>query len=92
MLPNTSDRAMLSRLVDEFDQIAEESLGLGDPEFHEIEDRLYEAILDTPYRAVIKHGDIYMPDENGVPGEIILVDPAEPEDLDDSTVLNLDQN
>jgi hypothetical protein len=92
MLPNTSDRAMLSRLVDEFDQIAEESLGLGDPEFHEIEDRLYEAILDTPYRAVIKHGDIYLPDENGVPGEIILVDPAEPEDLDDSTVLNLDQN
>jgi hypothetical protein len=92
MLPNTSDRAMLSRLVDEFDQIAEESLGLGDPEFHEIEDRLYEAILDTPYRAVIKHGDIYLPDENGVPGEIILVDPAEPEDLDDSTVLNLDEN
>jgi hypothetical protein len=92
MMPKTPDRAMLSRLVDEYDQIAEESLGLGDPEFHEIEDRLYEAILDTPYRAVIKHGDIYLPDENGVPGEIILVDPAEPEDLDDSTVLNLDQN
>jgi hypothetical protein len=92
MMPKTPDRAMLSRLVDEYDEIAEESLGLGDPEFHEVEDRLYEAILDTPYRAVIKHGDIFMPDENGVPGEIILVDPAEPEDLDDSTVLNLDQN
>jgi hypothetical protein len=91
-MPKTPDRAMLSRLVDEYDQIAEESLGLGDPEFHEIEDRLYEAIIDTPYRAVIKHGDIYLPVENGIPGEIILVDPAEPEDLDDSTVLNLDQN
>jgi hypothetical protein len=91
-MPKMPDRAMLSRLVDEYDQIAEESLGLGDPEFHEIEDRLYEAIIDTPYRAVIKHGDIYLPDENGVPGEIILVDPAEPEDLDDSTVLNLDQD
>jgi hypothetical protein len=45
-----------------------------------------------PYRAVIKHGDIYLPDPNGLPGEIILVDPAEPEDLDDSTVLNLDQD
>jgi hypothetical protein len=92
MMPKTPDRAMLSRLVDEYDQIAEESLGMGDPEFHEIEDRLYEAILDTPYRAVIKRGDIYLPDENGIPGEIILVDPAEPEDLEDSTVLNLDQN
>ena len=91
-MPKMPDRAMLSRLVDEYDEIAEESLGLGDPEFHEVEDRLYEAILDTPYRAVIKHGDIYLPDENGVPGEIILVDPAEPEDLDDSTVLNLDEN
>ena len=50
---------MLSRLVDDYDQIAEESLGSGDPEFHEIEDRLYEAIVDSPYRAVIKHGDIY---------------------------------
>jgi hypothetical protein len=56
MMPKTPDRAMLSRLVDEYDQIAEESLGLGDPEFHEIEDRFYEAIVDTPYRAVIKHG------------------------------------
>jgi hypothetical protein len=34
-MPKTPDRAMLSRLVDEYDQIAEESLGLGDPEFHE---------------------------------------------------------
>jgi hypothetical protein len=91
-MPKMPDRAMLSRLVDEYDQIAEESLGLGDPEFHEIEDRLYEAIIDTPYRAVIKHGDIYMADENGLPGEVILVDPADAEDLEDSTVLNLDQD
>jgi hypothetical protein len=92
MMPATPNRAMLSRFVDDYDQIAEESLGSGDPEFHEIEDRLYEAIVDSPYRAVIKHGDIYLPDPNGLPGEIILVDPAEPEDLDDSTVLNLDQD
>ena len=31
-------RAMLSRLVDAYDRISEESLGIGDPEFHEIED------------------------------------------------------
>jgi hypothetical protein len=46
MMPATPNRAMLSRLVDDYDQIAEESLGSGDPEFHEIEDRLYEAIVD----------------------------------------------
>ena len=31
-MPKTPDRAMLSRLVDEYDQIAEESLGLGHPD------------------------------------------------------------
>ena len=82
---------MLSRLVDEYDQIAEESLGMGDPEFHEIEDQLFDAIVDSPYRAVIKNGDIYLPDPNGYPGELILVDPAEPEDVDDPGVLNLDE-
>ena len=46
----------------------------------------------SPYRAVIKNGDIYLPDPNGFPGEIILVDPAGPEDLDDPTVLNLDKD
>ena len=92
MMPKTPDRAMLSRLVDEYDQIAEESLGMGDPEFHEIEDQLFEAIVDSPYRAVIKNGDIYMPDSNGPPGEVILVDPAEAEDVDDPTVLNLDED
>ena len=85
------DRAMLSRLVDAYDEISEESLGLGDPEFHEIEDRLFDAIVDSPYRAVIKNGNIYLPDPNGSPGELILVDPAEPEDVDDPSVLNLDQ-
>ena len=87
----TADRAMLSRLVDAYDRISEESLGMGDPEFHEIEDQLYEAIVDSPYRVVIKNGDIYMADPNGLPGEIIVVDPAEPEDLVDPTVLNLDK-
>ncbi len=85
------DRAKLSRLVDDYDRIAEESLGIGDPEFHEIEDKLYNAIVDTPYHAVIKNGDIYLPDPNGLPGEVILVDPASQEDLDDHDVLNLDE-
>ena len=58
---------------------------MGDPEFHEIEDQLFDAIVDSGYRAVIKNGDIYLPDPNGTPGELILVDPAEPEDLDDPT-------
>ena len=85
------DRALLSRLVDAYDRIAEQCLGMGDPEFHEIEDQLFDAIVDTPYRAVIKNGDIYLADPNGFPGEIILVDPAGPEDLDDPTVMNLDK-
>jgi len=91
MMAKTPDRAMLSRLVDAYDQIEEESLGVGDPDFHEIEDQLYEAIVDSPYRAVIKNGNIYIPDPNGLPGEIILVEPAEPEDVGDPTVLNLDK-
>jgi len=82
-MAKTPDRAMLSRLVDACDRISEESLGMGDPEFHEIEDQLFDAIVDSPYRAVIKNGNIYIPDPNGLPGEIILVDPAEPEDVDD---------
>ena len=90
-MAKSADQAELSRLVDEYDQIAEESLGMGDPEFHEIEDQLFDAIVDSPYRAVIKNGDIYLADPNGFPGEIILVEPAEPEDLDDPRVLNLDK-
>ena len=85
------DRAMLSRLVDAYDQIAGESLGMGDPDFHEIEDQLFDAIDDSGYRAVIKNGSIYLLDPNGLPGENILVDPAEPEDLADPEVLNLDR-
>ena len=85
------DRAFLSRLVDDYDRIADESLGVGDPDVHEIEDKLYNAIVDTPYRAVIKNGDVYLADPNGLPGEIILVEPAEPEDLADPRVLNLDE-
>ena len=91
-MAKTPDRAKLSRLVDAYDRISEESLGLGDPEFHEIEDQLFDAIVDSPYRAVIKNGNIYIPDSNGSPGEIILVDPAEPEDVDDPRVLNLDKD
>ncbi len=90
-MAKTPDRAMLSSLVDAYDQIAEESLGMGDPDFHEIEGQLFEAIDDSGLRAVIKNGMIYMSDGNGLPGENILVDPAEPEDLADTTVLNLDQ-
>ena len=48
MMAKTPDRAMLSRLVDAYDRIAEESLGMGDPEFHEIEDQLFDAIVDIP--------------------------------------------
>ena len=84
------DRALLYRLVDAYDRIAEESLGMGDPDFHEIEDQLFDAIDDSGYRAVIKNGSIYLLDPNGLPGENVLVDPAEPEDLADPTVLNLD--
>ncbi len=87
-MPETPDRTMLSRLVDAYDRVSEESLSIGDPEFLEIESQLYEAIVESPYRAVTKNGDIYLPDPNGFPGEIILVDPAEPEDLDDPAVMN----
>jgi hypothetical protein len=79
-------------LVDAYDRISEESLGMGDPEFHEIEDQLFDAIVDSRYRAVIKNGDIYIPDPNGSPREIIIVDPAESEDVDDPRVLNLDED
>jgi hypothetical protein len=46
-LPKSTDRAMLDRLVDACDRISEESLGMGDPEFHEIEDQLFDAIVDS---------------------------------------------
>ena len=92
MMAKTADRAMLSRLVDAYDRISEESLDMGDPEFHEIEDQLFDAIVESRYRAVIKNGNIYLADPNGFLGEIILVKPAEPEDLDDPRVLNLDKD
>jgi hypothetical protein len=90
-MANTPDRALISGLVDAYDRIAEESLGMGDPEFHEVEAQLFEAVADAGLRAVIKGGSIYMLDPNGLPGEAILVDPAEPEDLADPDVLNLDK-
>ena len=91
-MPKTPDRSMLSILVDAYDRISEESLGMGDPKFYEAEDQLYEAIVKSPYRAVIKNGNIYLPDPNGSPGEAILIDPVEPEDVDDPEVLNLDES
>ena len=57
-MAKTADRAMLSRLVDAYDRISEESLGMGDPEFHEIEEQLSEAIVESPDRAVSKKGGI----------------------------------
>ena len=92
MMPKLPDRAMLPSLVDAYDRILEDSLGVGDPEFHEIEEQLYEAIVESPYRAVIKNGNIYIPDPNGLPGELIVVDPSEREDVEDTTVLNLDED
>lgn len=90
-MSRSPDRALLSRLVDAYDRIAEASLGMGDRQFHEIEGRLFDAIADSGYSAVIKGGTIYLPDPNGLPEEIILVDPAGPEDLADPTVLDLDR-
>ena len=49
-MPKPTDRAMLFRLVDAYDRISEESLGMGDPDFHEIEDQLFDAIVDSRYR------------------------------------------
>ena len=37
-MPKPTDRAKLSRLVEAYDRISEESLGVGDPDFHEIEE------------------------------------------------------
>ena len=91
-MAKTPDRAMLSRLVDAYDRFSEESPGMGDPEFHEIEDQLFDAIIDSPYRAVSKKGDVYLSDPNGLPGEIIVVEPAEPEDVGDPKALNLDKD
>ena len=88
-MAKTPDRTLLSRLVDAYDRIAEESLGMGDPEFHEIEDQLFDAIDGSGHRAMIKNGTIYLLDPNGLPGEAILVEPAEPEDLADPDVINL---
>lgn len=90
-MAKSPERALLSRLVDAYDPIAEESLGTGDPDFHEIEDQLIDAIDDSGYRAVIKNGNIDLTDPNSLPGETIPVDPAEPEDLADPDVLDLDK-
>jgi len=41
---------------------------------------------------VIKNGNSYLCDENGPPGELVFVDPADPLDVDDPEVLNLDES
>jgi hypothetical protein len=51
MMAKPPDHTMLSRLVDAYDRICQKSLGLGDPELHEVEDQLYEAMVDSPYRS-----------------------------------------
>ena len=90
-MARSPNRAQLSHLVDAYDRIAEVSLGMGDPKFHEIEGQLFDAIADTDHWAVIKNGMIYQTDPNGLPGELISVDPAGPEDLADPKVINLDR-
>jgi hypothetical protein len=90
-MSRSPNRAVLSHLVDDYDRIAEVSLGMGDPEFHEIEGQLFDAIADSGHRGAIKDGTIYLPDPKGPPGESILVDPAGPKDLADPTVLDLDR-
>ncbi len=49
-MAKTPDRAILSRLVHAYDRISEESLGVGNPDFHEIEEQLFDAIDDSRYR------------------------------------------
>ena len=68
------------------------SLATDDPEFHQIEEQLFDAIDASGYRALIKNGDIYLSDRNGLPWGIILVDLAGPEDVDDPRVLNLGED
>jgi hypothetical protein len=92
MMGKTPDRVILSLLVHAYDRTSEESLGMGVPDFHEIDEQLLDAIDDLGYRALIKNGDIYFADPNGLPGELILVDPAELEDLDDPRVLNFNED
>jgi hypothetical protein len=90
-MSRSPNRAVLSHLVDTYDRIAEVSLGMGDPKFHEIEEQLFDAIADSDLWAAIKNGMIYQTDPNGLSGELIFVDPAGPEDLADPTVINLDR-
>ena len=89
-MAHSPDRAKLSLLIDAYDRLAEESDGMGDLDFIEVVDQLFEAINDSSYRAVIKGGNIYLLDPNGYPWEIVLVDTAEPEDRADPRVLKLD--
>src|SRR4051794_24078480 len=92
-MDNAPDRATLARLLDVYDSFAEESdlPSVGDADFLMAGEERHNAIVDSGYRAVIKDGNIYLPDFHGLPGEAILVDPAEPEDLADPEVLNLDE-
>jgi hypothetical protein len=78
------------RPVDGYESIAEMSLGTGNPGAHEVEGRLFEAIDDAGLRAVVRNGPIDPPDPDDLPSANVLVDPVEPEDQTDPTVLNPD--
>ena len=91
-IAKTADREVLSRLVDASDRTAEDSLSMGDPEVHLIEEQLFDAIVDSGDRAAIKNRDIYLADPSGLPEEIILVDLAGPDDVHDPRVHNLDKD
>jgi len=71
---------MLSRLVDVHDSFLEESdlPVVGDPDFVQVDEDLYNAIVDSGYHTIIKNGNIYVPDYHGLPGEAVLVDPGAP--------------
>ncbi len=73
-------------------EISEESLGMGDPEFHEIEDQLFDAI--DRFRLSCRDQErehLLAGPERACQERIILVDPVEAEDVDDPSVLNLDK-
>jgi hypothetical protein len=78
------------RLLDGDESSSEMSLGTGDPGVHEVEGRLFEAIDDAGLRVVVRNGPIDLPDPDGLPGENVLVDPAESGDQADPTAFNPD--
>lgn len=91
-MPKPTYRSLLYALVDAYDRLSKQSPDMRYFYLHEIEDWLCKAIVESGYRAVMKNGNIYLPDPNGAPGEVIFVVPAEAEDLDGSGILHCDKN